>query len=85
MTRGSAITMTLSFLKLSIVKTSRRQSGRSQRSRSSPGTHQGSACIYRRLPVGSHLTQVIDGDLVKTLSWCDNESGYAHQLVRQAS
>jgi glyceraldehyde 3-phosphate dehydrogenase len=31
------------------------------------------------------LTQVIDGDLVKLLSWYDNEWGYAHQMVRQAA
>jgi glyceraldehyde 3-phosphate dehydrogenase len=31
------------------------------------------------------LTQVIDGDLVKLLSWYDNEWGYAHQMVQQAA
>lgn len=30
------------------------------------------------------LTQVVDGDLVKVMSWCDNEWGYAAQLVREA-
>jgi glyceraldehyde 3-phosphate dehydrogenase len=30
------------------------------------------------------LTQVVDGDLVKVLSWYDNEWGYAAQLVREA-
>jgi glyceraldehyde 3-phosphate dehydrogenase len=30
------------------------------------------------------MTQVIDGDLVKVMSWYDNEWGYASQMVRQA-
>ena len=30
------------------------------------------------------LTRVIDGDLVKVMSWYDNEWGYANQLVREA-
>jgi glyceraldehyde 3-phosphate dehydrogenase len=30
------------------------------------------------------LTQVVDGDLVKVMSWYDNEWGYASQLVREA-
>jgi glyceraldehyde 3-phosphate dehydrogenase len=30
------------------------------------------------------MTQVVDGDLVKVLSWYDNEWGYASQLVREA-
>lgn len=29
------------------------------------------------------LTRVVDGDLVKVMSWYDNEWGYTHQLVRQ--
>lgn len=29
------------------------------------------------------LTQVIDGDLVKVISWYDNEMGYCHRLVEQ--
>jgi glyceraldehyde 3-phosphate dehydrogenase len=29
-------------------------------------------------------TQVVDGDLVKIMSWYDNEWGYAHQMVKQA-
>lgn len=29
------------------------------------------------------LTQVVDGDLVKVLSWYDNEWGYSYQMVRQ--
>ncbi|MEO8481512.1 MAG: glyceraldehyde 3-phosphate dehydrogenase NAD-binding domain-containing protein [Acidobacteriota bacterium] len=31
------------------------------------------------------LTQVVDGDLVKVMSWYDNEWGYSSQLVREAS
>jgi glyceraldehyde 3-phosphate dehydrogenase len=31
------------------------------------------------------LTQVVDGDLVKVMSWYDNEWGYASQIVREAS
>jgi glyceraldehyde 3-phosphate dehydrogenase len=30
------------------------------------------------------LTRVIDGDLVKVMSWYDNEWGYANQMLRQA-
>jgi glyceraldehyde 3-phosphate dehydrogenase len=30
------------------------------------------------------LTQVVDGDLVKIMSWYDNEWGYTNQLIRQA-
>ncbi len=30
------------------------------------------------------MTQVVDGDLVKVMSWYDNEWGYANQMVRQA-
>jgi len=30
------------------------------------------------------LTRVIDGDLVKVMSWYDNEWGYANQMVREA-
>ena len=30
------------------------------------------------------LTQVVDGDLVKVMSWYDNEWGYANQIVREA-
>jgi glyceraldehyde 3-phosphate dehydrogenase len=30
------------------------------------------------------LTKVIDGDLVKVMSWYDNEWGYANQVVREA-
>jgi glyceraldehyde 3-phosphate dehydrogenase len=31
------------------------------------------------------MTQVVDGDLVKVLSWYDNEWGYASQMVREAT
>jgi len=30
------------------------------------------------------MTQVVDGDLVKILSWYDNEWGYVNQMVREA-
>ncbi|MBO3461581.1 type I glyceraldehyde-3-phosphate dehydrogenase [Aetokthonos hydrillicola Thurmond2011] len=30
------------------------------------------------------MTQVVDGDLVKVMSWYDNEWGYANQMVRTA-
>jgi glyceraldehyde 3-phosphate dehydrogenase len=30
------------------------------------------------------LTKVVDGDLVKVMSWYDNECGYANQMLRQA-
>ena len=31
------------------------------------------------------LTRVIDGDLLKIMSWYDNEWGYANQMVREAA
>jgi glyceraldehyde 3-phosphate dehydrogenase len=31
------------------------------------------------------LTQVVDGNLVKVMSWYDNEWGYTSQLVREAA
>lgn len=31
------------------------------------------------------LTQVVDGDLLKVMSWYDNEWGYANQMVREAA
>lgn len=34
--------------------------------------------------VDLEMTKVIDGDLVKVMSWYDNEWGYAAQLVREA-
>ncbi|EDX75400.1 Glyceraldehyde 3-phosphate dehydrogenase, C-terminal domain [Coleofasciculus chthonoplastes PCC 7420] len=30
------------------------------------------------------MTQVVDGDLVKVMSWYDNEWGYASQMVKEA-
>jgi len=30
------------------------------------------------------LTQVVDGDLVKVMSWYDNEWGYTNQMIREA-
>ena len=30
------------------------------------------------------MTQVIDGDLIKVMSWYDNEWGYSSQVVREA-
>jgi hypothetical protein len=30
------------------------------------------------------LMQVIDGDLVKVMSWYDNEWGYSSQMAREA-
>ncbi|MBI4294004.1 MAG: type I glyceraldehyde-3-phosphate dehydrogenase [Betaproteobacteria bacterium] len=34
--------------------------------------------------VDLELTKVIDGDLVKVMSWYDNEWGYVNQMVREA-
>ncbi len=34
--------------------------------------------------VDTGLTQVVDGNLVKIMSWYDNEWGYASQMVREA-
>jgi glyceraldehyde 3-phosphate dehydrogenase len=31
-----------------------------------------------------NMTQVVDGDLVKIMSWYDNEWGYVNQMVREA-
>ena len=31
------------------------------------------------------MTQVVDGNLVKVMSWYDNEWGYANQMVREAA
>jgi glyceraldehyde 3-phosphate dehydrogenase len=30
------------------------------------------------------MTQVVDGDLVKVMSWYDNEWGYTNQMVKEA-
>ena len=30
------------------------------------------------------MTQVVDGDLMKVMSWYDNEWGYTSQMVREA-
>ena len=35
--------------------------------------------------VDLELTKVIDGVLDKVMSWYDNESGYANQMVHQAA
>jgi glyceraldehyde 3-phosphate dehydrogenase len=35
--------------------------------------------------VDLELTQVVDGDLVKVMSWYDNEWGYTSQLIREAA
>jgi len=34
--------------------------------------------------VDLELTRVVDSDLVKVVSWYDNESGYANQMLREA-
>ena len=34
--------------------------------------------------VDLELTKVVGGDLVKVMSWYDNEWGYANQMVRAA-
>jgi glyceraldehyde 3-phosphate dehydrogenase len=34
--------------------------------------------------VDLNMTQVVDGDLIKAMSWYDNEWGYSNQLVREA-
>lgn len=34
--------------------------------------------------VDLELTKVVDGDLVKVMSWYDNERGYANQMLREA-
>lgn len=34
--------------------------------------------------VDLNMTQVVDGDLLKVMSWYDNEWGYASQMVREA-
>jgi glyceraldehyde 3-phosphate dehydrogenase len=39
---------------------------------------------HRASVVDLGMTQVIDGDLVKIMSWYDNEWGYTHQMIREA-
>ncbi len=34
--------------------------------------------------VDLHMTQVVDGDMVKVMSWYDNEWGYTKQMTREA-
>jgi glyceraldehyde 3-phosphate dehydrogenase len=34
--------------------------------------------------VDLHLSRVVDGTLVKVMSWYDNEWGFTHQMVREA-
>jgi len=34
--------------------------------------------------VNLDLTQVVDGDLVKIMSWYDNEWGFTNQMIREA-
>jgi glyceraldehyde 3-phosphate dehydrogenase len=34
--------------------------------------------------IDAEVTQVVDGDLVKVMSWYDNEWGYSCQMVREA-
>jgi len=34
--------------------------------------------------VDLEMTQVVDGDLVKVMSWYDNEWGYTNQMIREA-
>jgi glyceraldehyde 3-phosphate dehydrogenase len=34
--------------------------------------------------VDLEMTQVVDGDLVKIMTWYDNEWGYTNQMIREA-
>jgi glyceraldehyde 3-phosphate dehydrogenase len=34
--------------------------------------------------VDPYMTQVVDGDLVKVMTWYDNEWGYTNQMIREA-
>ena len=47
-------------------------------------SHRTSFRIPRASIVDLELTQVVDGDLVKVLSWYDNEWGYTSQMIREA-
>ncbi|MFU8773642.1 MAG: type I glyceraldehyde-3-phosphate dehydrogenase, partial [Anaerolineales bacterium] len=38
----------------------------------------------RAAVIDLEMTQVVDGDLVKIMSWYDNEWGYSSQMVREA-
>ncbi|MGM0475495.1 MAG: type I glyceraldehyde-3-phosphate dehydrogenase, partial [Bacteroidota bacterium] len=35
--------------------------------------------------VDTDMTQVVQGNLVKIMSWYDNEWGYASQMVKEAA
>jgi len=40
--------------------------------------------VERASVVDLGLTMVVDGSLVKVMSWYDNEWGFTHQMVREA-
>ena len=35
--------------------------------------------------VDLNMTQVVDGDLLKVMSWYDNEMGFCYQMLRMAA